>query len=62
MMDTPNDRLLSSDEHAKIEASKKQNIIHIGLDVDDAQYHRSAFNKISGEVCDFKCRPTLKGE
>lgn len=36
-------------------------IIHVGLDVDDTQYHGSAFNKDSGEVIDFKCRPTLKG-
>jgi hypothetical protein len=28
----------------------KQNIIHIGLDVDDTQYHGSAFNKETGEV------------
>jgi hypothetical protein len=39
----------------------KATIIHIGLDVDDSQYHGSAFNKDSGEVIDFKCRPTLKG-
>ena len=39
----------------------KQNIIHIGLDVDDTQYHGSAFNKTTGEVVDFKSRPTLKG-
>jgi len=39
----------------------KQNIIHIGLDVDDTQYHGSAFNKYTGEVIDFKSRPTLKG-
>ncbi len=39
----------------------KQNIIHIGLDVDDTQYHGSAFNKDTGEVVDFKSRPTLKG-
>lgn len=38
-----------------------QNILHVGLDVDDTQYHGSAFNKHSGEVVDFKCRPTLKG-
>ncbi len=36
-------------------------IIHVGLDVDDTQYHGSAFNKDSGEVIGFKCRPTLKG-
>ncbi len=39
----------------------KQNIIHIGLDVDDTQYHGAAFNKETGEVIDFKSRPTLKG-
>ena len=39
----------------------KQNMIHIGLDVDDTQYHCAAFNKETGEVIDFKCRPTLKG-
>ena len=39
----------------------KVTIIHIGLDVDDSQYHGSAFNKDSGEVIDFKCRPTRKG-
>ncbi len=39
----------------------KQNIIYVGLDVDDTQYHGSALNKTTGEVIDFKCRPTLKG-
>ena len=37
------------------------NILHVGLDVDDTQYHGSAFNQQTGEVIDFKCRPTLKG-
>ncbi len=39
----------------------KQNILYVGLDVDDTQYHGSAFNKDTGEALDFKCRPTLKG-
>ncbi len=39
----------------------KRNIIYVGLDVDDTQYHGSALDKNSGEVIDFKCRPTLKG-
>ena len=39
----------------------KQNINHIGLDVDDTQYHGSALNHTTGEVLDFKCRPTLNG-
>jgi transposase len=38
-----------------------QTVIHVGLDVDDTQYHGSALDKQSGEVLDFKCRPTLKG-
>jgi len=38
-----------------------QNILHVGLDVDDTQYHGSAFDKATGEVIDFRCRPTLKG-
>lgn len=39
----------------------KQTIIYVGLDVDDTQYHGSALAKHTGEVIDFKCRPTLKG-
>ena len=39
----------------------KHTIIHVGLDVDDSQYHGSALNKDTGEMIDFKCRPTLKG-
>jgi hypothetical protein len=38
-----------------------KNILHVGLDVDDTQYHGSDFNKQTGEVMDFRCRPTLKG-
>ncbi|MCP4875232.1 MAG: hypothetical protein GY896_07125 [Gammaproteobacteria bacterium] len=39
----------------------KQNIIHIGLDVDDTQYHGAALHPTTGEFLDFKCRPNLKG-
>lgn len=39
----------------------KFTIIHVGLDVDDTQYHGSAFHRDSGEVMDFQCRPTFKG-
>ena len=39
----------------------KQNVIYIGLDVDDTQYHGSALDTDTGEVMSFKCRPTLKG-
>ena len=36
----------------KMEASMKRNIIYVGLDVDDTQYHGSALDKNSGEVID----------
>lgn len=36
-------------------------IIYLGLDVDDTQYHGSAFKKETGELLSFKCRPTMKG-
>ena len=39
----------------------KQTIIYVGLDVDDNQYHGAAFDKQTGEIVNFKCRPTLKG-
>ncbi len=39
----------------------KQKIVYVGLDVDDTQYHGSAFNKETGEILSFRCRPTLKG-
>jgi hypothetical protein len=39
----------------------KKNILHIGLDVDDTQYHGSALNHTTGEILVFKCRPNLKG-
>ena len=38
-----------------------QNVIYIGLDVDDTQHHGSALNTKTGEVVTFKCRPMLKG-
>ena len=38
-----------------------QNVIYIGIDVDDVRYHGSALDKHTGEVLDFHCRPTLKG-
>ena len=37
------------------------NIIRVGFDSDDAQYHRSTLDKNTGEVIEFKCRPTQKG-
>jgi len=33
----------------------KHTIIHVGLDVDDTQYHASALDKSTGEAIDFKC-------
>ena len=39
----------------------KQTIIYVGLDVDDTQYHGSAFHQPTGVGMDFHCRPTLKG-
>lgn len=44
----------------KGETSMKQNIIYVGLDVDDTQYHGSALDKNTGEVNTFKCRPNEK--
>ena len=38
-----------------------QNIIYVGIDVDDVRYHGSALDRCTGEVLDFHCRPTLKG-
>ena len=38
-----------------------QKIIHVGLDVDDVRYHGSALDRDTGEMLDFRCRPTLKG-
>ena len=39
----------------------KQRRVYVGLDVDDTQDHGSAFNKDTGAIIDFHCRPTLKG-
>ena len=38
-----------------------RNVIYVGLDVDDTQYHGAAFDRRTGETISFKCRPTLKG-
>ena len=38
----------------------KPTLIHIGLDVDDTQFHGSALDQQTGEVLDFNCRPNLK--
>ena len=33
----------------------KRNIIYVGLDVDDTQYHGSALDKYTGEVTHLEC-------
>ena len=38
-----------------------QNIVYVGIDVDDASYLGCSLNQRTGEVLDFHCRPTLKG-
>ena len=47
--------------HSKLEASMNTNVIYVGIDVDDVQYHGSALDRHTGEVLSFHCRPTLKG-
>ena len=37
-----------------------QNIVYVGIDVDDTRYHGSALDPCTGEVLDFQCRATLK--
>ncbi len=38
-----------------------QNVVYVGIEVDDVHYHASALDRHMGEVLDFRCRPTLKG-
>ena len=38
-----------------------QNVIYVGIDVDDVRYHGSALDQCTGELVDFQCRATLKG-
>ena len=37
------------------------NVVCVGIDVDEVQYHGSALDRQTGEVLSFQCRPTLKG-
>ncbi len=37
-----------------------QKIIHVGIDVDDVRYHGPAMDCESGEMPDFRGRPTVK--
>ena len=39
----------------------EQNVIYVGIDVDDVRDHGSALDKRTGEVLDFESRPTLRG-
>ena len=38
-----------------------QNIVYVGIDLDDVRYHGCALNPGTGEIREFHCRPTLKG-
>ncbi len=39
----------------------KQNIVYVGVDVDDVRYHGCALHQYTGEILDFHSRPTLQG-
>jgi transposase len=36
------------------------NVIHIGLDVDDTNFHGAALDRETGQCLDFRCRPTVQ--
>ncbi len=38
-----------------------QNIVYVGIDVDDVRYHGCALHQRAGAVLDFHWRPTLRG-
>jgi|TARA_B100000315_G_scaffold222469_1_gene226551 hypothetical protein len=38
-----------------------ENVIDVGLDVDDMHYYAAALYRETGEALNFQCRPTLKG-
>lgn len=38
-----------------------EKLIHVGLDVDDQNFHGAAFVACTGEIIEFKCRPNTKG-
>lgn len=38
-----------------------ENVIHVGIDVDDVRYHGCALDQRRGEALQFQCRATLKG-
>lgn len=39
-----------------------QNVVYVGLDVDDVQYHGSALDRHTGEVLDFRCNGICRNE
>lgn len=39
-----------------------QNVVYVGIDVDDVQCHGSALNKATGEVLDFRCNGICRHE
>lgn len=39
----------------------RQNVVYVGIDVDDVHYHDCALDPGTGEALGFQCRPTLKG-
>ena len=39
----------------------ESNILHIGLDVDDKNLHGAIFDVTTGELSNFKCKPTISG-
>lgn len=40
------------------EASARQNIVYVEINVDDVRYHGCALNPSTDERLDFHCRPT----
>jgi transposase len=40
-------------------STTNSSLIYIGLDVDDNLFHASAFNKDTGELVNFVCKPTI---
>jgi hypothetical protein len=39
-----------------------EKIIHVGLDVDDQNFHGAALIASTGEVIEFKCRPNTRSK
>jgi len=39
-----------------------QNVVYVGIDVDDVHYHGSALNRHTGEVLAFRCSGIWRNE